>query len=91
VLGDWDSPIICVLIYNPGKVAAFSREMLKRGIAVVVVGFPATRLFYARTRICISAAHSRQDLEKGLAILKEVASEVGIFYHNSGNLKTGSH
>jgi serine palmitoyltransferase len=44
VYGDYDSPIIPVLIYLPGKVAAFSRLCLERGVAVVVVGFPATSL-----------------------------------------------
>jgi serine palmitoyltransferase len=32
------TPVIPLLIFQLGKLAAFSREMLKRGIAVVVVG-----------------------------------------------------
>ena len=32
VLGDDDSPVIPVLIYNPTKLAAFSRECFKRGV-----------------------------------------------------------
>ena len=32
VLGDHDSPVVPVLIYNPAKVAAFSRECLKRNV-----------------------------------------------------------
>jgi serine palmitoyltransferase len=28
VLGDWGSPISPILLYNPAKIAAFSREML---------------------------------------------------------------
>ena len=38
--------------------------MLERGIAVVVVGFPATPLNGARVRFCISAAHTREMLDK---------------------------
>jgi serine palmitoyltransferase len=37
--------------------------MLRRGIAVVTVGFPATKLLDARVRFCISAAHTRQMLD----------------------------
>lgn len=78
VLGDWDSPIIPVLIYSPSKVAAFSRECLQRGIATVVVGFPATPLLGCRTRICISASHCRSDLEYAVKQINEVADIVGI-------------
>ena len=34
VLGDADSPVMPVLLYNPTKIGAFSRECLKRGLAV---------------------------------------------------------
>ena len=43
---------------------AFGREMLKRNVAVVVVGFPATPLIESRTRFCLSAAHTREMLDK---------------------------
>lgn len=39
VYGDLDSPIVPVMVYFPAKLAAFSRECLKRGVAVVVVRF----------------------------------------------------
>ena len=55
IYGDYDSPIIPVLLYFPAKIAAFSRECLKRNLAVVVVGFPATSVVYSRVRFCISA------------------------------------
>jgi serine palmitoyltransferase len=73
VYGDMDSPIIPVLIYQPCKVAAFSRECLKRGLAVVVVGFPATTVVLARARFCISAGHTKQDLVKAVSIIEEVS------------------
>lgn len=41
----------------------FSREMLARGFAIVVVGFPATPLVESRARFCISAAHTKEQLE----------------------------
>lgn len=43
---------------------AFGREMLKRNIGVVVVGFPATPIIESRVRFCISAAHNKQLLDK---------------------------
>lgn len=69
-----------VMLYHPGKIAAFGRLTLARGIAAVVVGFPATPLLLARARICISAAHSRQDLDRAIAALEEVAEECALKY-----------
>ncbi|OAA41008.1 serine palmitoyltransferase 2 [Metarhizium rileyi] len=73
VYGHDDSPIIPVMLYNPGKMPAFSREMLKRKISVVVVGYPATPLISSRARFCVSAAHNKDDLDRLLAACDEVA------------------
>lgn len=43
---------------------AFGREMLKRNIGVVVVGFPATPIIESRARFCISAAHTKDVLDR---------------------------
>ena len=67
VYGHDDSPIIPVLLYNPAKMPAFSREMLRRKISVVVVGYPATPLVSSRARFCVSAAHTKDDLDRLLA------------------------
>ena len=64
VYGNDDSPIIPLLLYNPAKIPAFSHEMLKRKISVVVVGYPATPLVSSRARFCVSAAHNKDDLDR---------------------------
>ena len=74
VYGDYDSPIVPILMYNPAKIAAFSRECLARGIAVVVVGFPATSPLYPRARFCVSAGHTREDMDRALTIIDEVST-----------------
>jgi len=80
VLGDEDSPVIPTMLYNPAKIPAFSRECYKLGIAVVVVGFPASPLLLSRTRFCISAAHTRKDLEWAVQRISEVCDIVGLKY-----------
>ncbi|KAF2646407.1 serine palmitoyltransferas-like protein 2 [Massarina eburnea CBS 473.64] len=72
VYGHDDSPIIPVMLYNPAKMPAFSHEMLKRKISVVVVGYPATPLVSSRARFCISAAHNKDDLDRMLAACDEI-------------------
>jgi serine palmitoyltransferase len=42
VLGEDASPVIPIMIYQPNKLSEFSRQLLKRNVAVVVVGYPAT-------------------------------------------------
>ena len=66
--------MIPALLYNPAKMPAFSRECLKRGLAVVVVGYPATPLIESRVRFCISAAHTRKDLQQALEVVREVCT-----------------
>ncbi|XP_068183118.1 serine palmitoyltransferase 3 isoform X4 [Antennarius striatus] len=72
IYGNNDSPVVPILLYMPGKVVAFAREMLRRKIGVVVVGFPATPITEARARFCLSAGHTRAMLNQVLHHLNEV-------------------
>ena len=83
VLGNYDSPIMPVMLYNPTKIAAFSRECLKRGLAVVVVGFPAVPILMSRARFCISAGHTREELDRALKELDEIADLLKLRYVRS--------
>lgn len=42
----------------------FVRELTKRGVAGVGVGFPATKITGGRMRFCLSAAHTKEMLDK---------------------------
>jgi len=72
VFGDEDSPVVPMMVYHPAKMGAFSREMLKRGVAVVVVGFPVTPLLLSRVRFCISAQHTREQLEAAVKDINDL-------------------
>ena len=80
VMGHYDSPIMPVMLYNPTKIAAFSRECFKRGLAVVVVGFPAVPILTSRARFCISAGHTREQLDNALQEIDEVANKLKLKY-----------
>lgn len=47
------------------------------------MGFPATPLLTGRTRICISAGHSREDLEYAVEKLEEVVDKCFMRYGRS--------
>ena len=56
----------CMLLLYTHRVSfcsEFGREMMKRNIALVVVGFPATSIVESRVRVCISASHTREMLD----------------------------
>ncbi|KAI9853684.1 MAG: serine palmitoyltransferase, long chain base subunit [Vezdaea acicularis] len=74
IYGHDDSPIIPLLLYNVAKIPAFSHEMLRRKISVVVVGYPATPLVSSRARFCVSAAHTKDDLDRVLAACDEIGN-----------------
>ena len=61
-----------------------SPQCLERHLAVVVVGFPATPLLLSRARVCISAAHAREDLAAALVVLREVVDLLGLRYARKG-------
>lgn len=70
-----DSPVIPLLLFNPGKMAAFHRFMHSRKIpiVIVVVTYPATPLMTCRVRFCVSASHTKDDID----IVLEACDEAG--------------
>merc|ERR1712224_102619 len=74
VLGENNSgsAVIPVIIGDPGKLEYVSLSCLNEGLAIVVVGFPATPVLSSRVRFCLSASLTRKDLEKALKIFKKV-------------------
>jgi serine palmitoyltransferase len=57
---------------------AFSRMMLERNIAVVVVGYPATPLTSSRVRLCVSSSLTKDDLDKLLIAIDEVGTSLNL-------------
>ncbi|KAK8861640.1 hypothetical protein IAR55_002463 [Kwoniella newhampshirensis] len=86
VYGNRDSPIIPLLIYQPGKMAWFSRMMMERfsadktPIVVVVVAYPATPLITSRVRFCLSASHTKNDIDMVLRACDEIGDVLDLKY-----------
>ncbi|KAJ7093967.1 pyridoxal phosphate-dependent transferase [Mycena belliarum] len=68
------SPIVPLLLFNPGKMVVFHRMMkaYKTPIVVVVVTYPACALMTARVRFCVSAAHTKEDIDAVLRACDEI-------------------
>lgn len=89
IYGDRDSPVIPLLLFNPAKIPAFSRECRKRDLAVVVVGFPATSIVASRARFCVSASHTKEDLDFVLQVVSEVGDILGLKMSSRKALEKG--
>jgi len=74
------SPIVPLLVYNPGKLGTFSRMMRARStpIVIVIVAYPATPLMTCRVRFCVSAAHTKEDIDMVLRACDEVGEILGL-------------
>jgi serine palmitoyltransferase len=59
------SPIVPLLLFNPGKMILFHRMMkdFATPIVCVVVTYPACPLMTARVRFCVSASHTKEDID----------------------------
>ncbi|KAH8083357.1 serine palmitoyltransferase 2 [Cristinia sonorae] len=72
--GNDDSPVVPLLLFNPGKMAVFARLMRTRAtpIVVVIVAYPATPLVTSRVRFCLSASHTKEDIDTVLTACDEI-------------------
>jgi serine palmitoyltransferase len=84
--GALDSPIVPLLIYHPGKLCLFHRMMKQRRtpIVVVVVAYPATPLASGRVRFCVSASHTKEDVDVVLRACDEVGDVLDLKHGRNG-------
>ncbi|CAG5019799.1 unnamed protein product [Parnassius apollo] len=78
--GHEDSPVVPMMVFTLSNISATLERLTARGVAAVGVGFPATPLYKSRLRFCLSAAHSREQLDTCLAAIQEVVEELGLQY-----------
>ncbi|ESO92142.1 hypothetical protein LOTGIDRAFT_233207 [Lottia gigantea] len=80
VYGNKDSPVIPIIIYYPAKLATLERECLQAGLGIVIAGFPATTIIESRSRLCLSAGHTKEMLDKALDILIGIGTKLRLNY-----------
>lgn len=78
--GHEDSPVVPMLVYLFSKIGAVVRTLTSRNIAVVGVGFPATPIMEGRIRFCLSAAHTKEQLDYALSVIDEISDTLGLKY-----------
>ncbi|EDV29943.2 uncharacterized protein Dana_GF18993 [Drosophila ananassae] len=78
--GHEDSPVVPMLVYLFSKIGAVVRTLTTRHIAVVGAGFPATPIMEGRIRFCLSAAHTKEQLDYALEVIDEIGDDLGLKY-----------
>jgi len=74
--------VIPIMIYSPMKMVEFSRECLRRHVAVVVVGYPCGTQCCSAERGFVFPRPTRcADLAYALQVIEEVSDLVGIRHH----------
>ena len=76
--GESTTPITPIMLGEAALAQDFSRRLFEEGIFAMALGFPTVPRGKARIRVMISAAHSREDLDRGLASFKSVGQELGV-------------
>ncbi len=72
------TPITPVMLGEAPLAQQFSRQLFENGVFAMAIGFPTVARGKARIRVMISAAHRREDLDKGLTAFNKVGKELGV-------------
>jgi len=75
---DGDSAIVPVMLYDAKLSQIMADELLKKGIYVIGFFFPVVPKDKARIRVQLSAAHSREHLDKAILAFTEVGKALKI-------------
>jgi glycine C-acetyltransferase len=71
-------PIVPVMLYDAKLAQQMSEKLLAEGIYVIGFFFPVVAKDQARIRVQISAAHSRENLDKAIAAFTKIGKELKV-------------
>ena len=73
-----DHAIIPIMVYDAKVSQVFAEKLLEEGIYVIGFFFPVVPKDLARIRVQLSAAHTREQLDKAIAAFIKVGKEIGV-------------
>ncbi len=77
-IGHSESPIIPVMLYDAKLSQNMAEQLLEEGIYVIGFFFPVVPKAKARIRVQLSAAHTKEHLDKALAAFEKVGKKLNI-------------
>jgi len=76
--GHTETPIVPVMLGDVKLAKEFSAKLFEYGVFAMALGFPTVPRGEARIRVMNTAAHTKEDLDKGLEIFEKVARELNV-------------
>jgi glycine C-acetyltransferase len=73
-----DSPIVPIMLYDAALSQQFADDLLKEGVYAIGFFYPVVAKGAARIRTQISAAHSKEDLDKAIAAFIKVGKNLKV-------------
>ena len=73
-----DHPIVPIMLYDAVVAQEFAARLLEEGIYVIGFFFPVVPKGLARIRVQLSAAHSREQLDRAISAFVKVKKNLGI-------------
>ncbi len=77
-IGKSESPIIPVMLYDAKLSQQMADDLLKEGIYVIGFFYPVVPKGKARIRVQLSAAHSKENLDKALAAFAKIGKNLKV-------------
>jgi len=77
-VGKSQTPITPVIIGEAQAAKDFSAKLFENGVFATAIVFPTVPKGTARIRAMVSAAHSREDLDRGIVAFTKVGRELGV-------------
>lgn len=78
-----DHPIIPVMLGDASLAASMADRLLAEGVYVVGFSYPVVPVGQARIRVQMSAAHTREELERAVGAFAKVGRELGVLSGSS--------
>lgn len=75
---DGDSAIVPVMLYDAALSQNFADKLLEEGVYAIGFFYPVVPKEQARIRVQLSAAHSKEHLDKAIAAFEKVGKELGV-------------
>ncbi len=76
--GKSQTPIVPVMLGEATLAQQFSRALFEEGVFAMAIGYPTVPQGKARIRVMNTAAHTQDDLDRGLAAFKKVGQKLGV-------------
>ena len=76
--GHTETPIVPVMLGEVALAKQFSARLFEEGMFAMALGFPTVPRGKARIRVMNTAAHTQDDLDKGLELFAKIGRELGV-------------